>query len=92
MESEQDYFALSRLGEALTGLNGKLEAKDVQPLAAALVKRMESEQDYSAVSALGTALAGLSGKLEGERRAATCRGAGQADGERAAQLCPFDAG
>jgi hypothetical protein len=63
METEQDS-ALSRLGQALAGLSGKIEAKDIQPLAAALVKRMETEQASYALSLLGQALAGLSGKLE----------------------------
>ena len=52
------------LSEALAGLGGKLEAKDVQALAATLVIRMKTEQDSNALSELGRALASLSGKLE----------------------------
>ena len=63
MDTEQDSFALSSLGEALAGLSGKVEAQDARPLAAALVERMKVEQDSLAFSQLGLALAGLSGKL-----------------------------
>jgi hypothetical protein len=52
------------VGAALAALSVKLDARDVEPGAVALVKRMEAEQNAFALWGLGGALAVLSEKLD----------------------------
>ena len=62
--SEKNSYALESLGYALRTMSAKLEAKDLQPLAAKLMEAMASEKDSAALASLGDALATMSAKLE----------------------------